>query len=672
MTPFDKVLVANRGEIACRVMRTCRDLGLSTVAVYSDADANEPHVRLADEAVRLGPAPVRKSYLDLEAVLAAAHRTGAQAIHPGYGFLSENADFAEAVTDEGLVFIGPRAETIRAMGSKAGARSLMARHGVPVVPGYSGLDQSDDALIEAAVGIGFPVLIKASAGGGGKGMSIVRGVDEMVAALAQARRVAGAAFGDATLLLERYVESPRHVEVQIFGDRHGNAMHLFERECSIQRRFQKIIEESPSPAPALTPAIRAALCEAGVTAARAMGYEGAGTVEFLLDAQGRFYFLEVNTRLQVEHPVTEFVTGLDLVRLQLLVAAGAKLSDLVPEVRQTGHAIEARLYAEDPALDFLPATGRLLEWSPPEGPGLRVDAGVAQGSVVGIDYDPLLAKFIAWAPTRAEAVLRLRGALRRLGVQGVTTNRTFLRAVLAHPAFVAGDTHTHFIADHFPVETRAAVPSAAQVEVAAIAAALTDADERVERARGTPAVRPGFRLDHAVPQWVEYVGPSGPVRVEYEAQARGRYRARTGAAPDGPGPWREAKLERDVVGSGGWRLSVDGHAQRLVVAADGPARCVRGAELQVRLVEQPRFPELDRTAKGGGCEAPMPGRVVAVLVESGDRVAPGQPLVILEAMKMEQTLTAALAAVVEAVRVAPGDRVEAGAVLVTLGVPADD
>jgi propionyl-CoA carboxylase alpha chain len=416
--------------------------------------------------------------------------------------------------------------------------------------------------------------------------------------------------------------------------------------------------------PALTPAIREALCEAGVTAARAMGYEGAGTVEFLLDAQGRFYFLEVNTRLQVEHPVTELVTGLDLVRLQLLVAAGAKLSDLVPEVRRTGHAIEARLYAEDPAVDFLPATGRLLEWSPPEGPGLRVDAGVAQGSVVGIDYDPLLAKLVAWAPTRAEAVLRLRGALRRLGVQGVTTNRTFLRAVLAHPAFVAGETHTHFIADHFPVETRAAVPPAAHVEFAALAAALVDADGRIEKARTTPAVRPGFRIDHAAPQWVEYAGPTGPIRVEYEAQARGHARGRTGMAPDALGPWRDLRLLTDP--DGAWRFTVDGHTQRLVVVADGAVRAVRGAELQVRLVEQPRFPERDRARRDGGCEAPMPGRVVQVLVQVGDRVGPGTPLVILEAMKMEQTLTAAADAVVEAVCVASGDRVEAGAVLVTL------
>jgi acetyl/propionyl-CoA carboxylase alpha subunit len=444
-------------------------------------------------------------------------------------------------------------------------------------------------------------------------------------------------------------------------------MHLFERECSIQRRFQKIIEECPSPAPSLTPAIREALCTAGVTAARAMGYEGAGTVEFLLDALGRFYFLEVNTRLQVEHPVTEMVTGLDLVRLQILVAQGARLADLVPEVHPRGHAIEARVYAEDPATDFLPATGRLLEWSPPEGAGVRVDAGVSTGSTVGIDYDPLLAKVVAWGPTRAEAVLRLRGALRRLGVQGVTTNRTFLRAVLAHPAFAAGDTQTHFIADHFPLETRAAVPSAAQVELAAMAAALVDAEGRLAAARLVPAVRPGFRLDHAVPQWVEFSAPTGDVRVEYETRARGLHRARL-AGPRGqtvpPGPWREVTLAAEGTG---YRVSLDGHAQHLSVVVDGPVHGVRGAELQVRLVEKPRFPEPERATRAGGCEAPMPGRVVQVLVRTGDAVDTGTPLVILEAMKMEQTLTASGPAVVGAVRVAAGDRVEAGAVLVELG-----
>jgi len=341
LTPFSSVLVANRGEIACRILKTCRAMGLRTIAVYSDADADAPHVALADEAVRLGEAPAAESYLRVDRILEAARSTGAEAIHPGYGFLSENADFAQAVADAGLVFIGPRPETIRQMGSKAGARALMASHGVPVVPGYSGA-QDDAAMAAAVAAIGLPVLIKSSAGGGGKGMSIVRSLDALPAALASARRTALAAFGDDTLLLERYVEAPRHVEVQIFGDRHGHAMHLFERECSVQRRFQKVIEESPSPASQLSAAIRERLCEAGVRAARALGYEGAGTVEFLLDADGGFYFLEVNTRLQVEHPVTELVTGLDLVRLQLLVAMGGALTELVPHLDRRADQLAAR------------------------------------------------------------------------------------------------------------------------------------------------------------------------------------------------------------------------------------------------------------------------------------------------------------------------------------------
>jgi acetyl-CoA carboxylase biotin carboxylase subunit len=659
---FEKVLVANRGEIACRILRTCRDLGLATVAVYSDADADEPHVKLADEAVRIGPAPVRESYLDIEAVMRAARLTGAQAVHPGYGFLSENADFAEAVRDEGLVFIGPRAETIRSMGSKAGARTLMASHGVPIVPGYSGLDQSDDAMVEAAAGIGFPVLIKASAGGGGKGMSIVRSVDEMAPALAQARRVAHAAFGDATLLLERYVESPRHVEVQIFGDTHGDAVHLFERECSVQRRFQKIVEESPSPAPTLTPALREALCEAGVTAARAMGYEGAGTVEFLLDPQGRFYFLEVNTRLQVEHPVTEMVTGLDLVRLQILVAQGMSLRALLPEVRQTGHAIEVRLYAEDPENDFLPATGHLLEWAPPAGPGLRFDTGIAVGSRVDIWYDPLLAKVIAWGPTRAEAILRLAGALRGLGVQGVRTNRAFLQAVLAHPAFQAGDTHTHFIADHFPPASRHFPVAAESVHAAAIAAALVDATTRRRTNPHVPAVRPGFRLHAEATQTALFDAPGGEVRVEYAATPGGRWRARVGADA-----WQSARLEAaPEAGPAAWRLTLDARTRVFHVLAEGDTRGVRGPDFTLRLVERPRFPEAELAAVHGGCVAPMPGRVVQVLVEAGAEVGPGTPLVILEAMKMEQTLTASGPATVDRVCFAAGDRVEAGAVLLEL------
>jgi 3-methylcrotonyl-CoA carboxylase alpha subunit len=667
MTPrlFRKVLVANRGEIACRVLRTCRDLGLRTAAVYSAADADAPHVTLADEAILLGPAPAAESYLRVDRLLDAARRSGADAVHPGYGFLSENADFAQAVRDAGLVFVGPRPETIRAMGSKSGARALMAGHGVPVVPGYTGA-QDDAAFIEGAQGIGLPVLIKSSAGGGGKGMSIVRSLDALPAALAAARRMASAAFGDDTLLLEKYVEAPRHVEVQIFGDQHGHAMHLFERECSVQRRFQKVVEESPSPAPQLTTAIRERLCEAGVRAARALGYEGAGTVEFLLDADGAFYFLEVNTRLQVEHPVTELVTGLDLVRLQLLIAMGASLHALVPHVERRGHAIEVRLCAEDPDRDFLPATGTLVEWSPPTGPGVRVDAGVQRGSVIDIHYDSLLAKIIAYGPTRMEALSRLRGALDRLGVQGVTTNRDFLAATLAHPAFLAGDTHTHFIADHLPLGSRRVAPAPGSVERAVIGAALGAALRRHDDAALLPSVRPGWRNSAFRGQVVRYrpVGADTDLGVEYLALRDGGWRVRIDA-----GPWREAQIRRaddtDHV------LTLDGHTTPLALVRHD----VEGTRIGVRssadgttivLDERPRFPEAEVAAGTGGCEAPMPGKVVQVLVEVGQTVARGAPLVVLEAMKMEQTLTAPRGGQVSAVRCAAGERVDAGAVLVEL------
>jgi len=673
LTPFSSVLVANRGEIACRILKTCRAMGLRTIAVYSDADADAPHVALADEAVRLGEAPAAESYLRVDRILEAARSTGAEAIHPGYGFLSENADFAQAVADAGLVFIGPRPETIRQMGSKAGARALMASHGVPVVPGYSGA-QDDAAMAAAVAAIGLPVLIKSSAGGGGKGMSIVRSLDALPAALASARRTALAAFGDDTLLLERYVEAPRHVEVQIFGDRHGHAMHLFERECSVQRRFQKVIEESPSPASQLSAAIRERLCEAGVRAARALGYEGAGTVEFLLDADGGFYFLEVNTRLQVEHPVTELVTGLDLVRLQLLVAMGGALTELAPRVERSGHAIEVRLCAEDPVRDFLPATGTLVEWTPPEGPGVRVDAGVQAGTRVDIHYDSLLAKIVAHGPTRLEALARLRGALTRLGVQGVTTNREFLLQALAHPAFMAGATHTHFIADHLPVEARRVTPSAAEVERAAVVCALAAAARRHAQAALVPSVRPGWRNSAFSGQRVTFDvrGGDAAVEVEYTARRDGEWSVRAGA-----GAWRAARVTVEAEGSAS--LTLDGRTTHHILtpfasepdmASDGAPEVVgvrtRGRGAVVVLEARPRFPEVEGRVASGGCEAPMPGRVVAVLVEVGQRVQRGDALVVLEAMKMEQTLAAPSDGEVTAVHVEPGARVDAGAALVTL------
>jgi 3-methylcrotonyl-CoA carboxylase alpha subunit len=466
--PFRKVLIANRGEIAVRVARTCRAMGIATVAVYSEADANALHVREVDEAVPIGPAEASRSYLAIDAIVAAAQRTGADAIHPGYGFLSQNGDFADAVSRAGLVFIGPPGDVHRRMGDKQGARRLMAAAGVPVVPGYDGSDQTDATLAAEAARIGWPVMIKPSRGGGGKGMRVVGSADSFASALAASRREARAAFGDDVMVLERFVERPRHVEVQVVADAQGRAMHLFERECSIQRRHQKVVEETPSPA--LTAEGRAALHAAGVAAARAAGYVNAGTVEFLLDSQGRFYFLEMNTRLQVEHPVTEAVTGLDLVRLQIEVAEGKPILPAPEEIVTRGHALECRLYAEDPDNDDLPSPGTILHLAAPEGPGIRFDTGVAVGSEVTVHYDPLLAKVVTWGRDRSESVQRMREALSRTALLGVVTNLARLQAVLSHPAFLRGELHTGFIEEHLePATARADPPPEA---IAAAMAAL--------------------------------------------------------------------------------------------------------------------------------------------------------------------------------------------------------
>jgi 3-methylcrotonyl-CoA carboxylase alpha subunit len=451
-----KVLIANRGEIAVRIARTCRAMGIPSVAVFSDADQDALHAREADEALPLGPAEAARSYLNIDAVLAAVKKAGADAVHPGYGFLSQNADFAEAVAHAGLRFVGPPAAVHRRMGEKSGARRLMTAAGVPVVPGYDGDEQQEQALLAAAEGVGWPVMIKPSRGGGGKGMRVARSAAEFLAALVASRREAKAAFGDEAVVLERFLERPRHVEVQVLADEFGNVIHLGERECSIQRRHQKIVEETPSPA--LDAETRAKLCAAGVAAARAASYVNAGTVEFLLDASGRFFFLEMNTRLQVEHPVTEAVTGLDLVRLQLEVAAGRRLPLAQHDVTTRGHALECRLYAEDPERDDLPAPGRVLLLVAPEGPRVRFDSGVATGSDVAVHYDPLLAKLVTWGSDRAEAIEQMEAALRRLVLLGVTTNQARLRAIVAHPAFRRGDLHTQFVDEHLSTPADAAAP----------------------------------------------------------------------------------------------------------------------------------------------------------------------------------------------------------------------
>jgi 3-methylcrotonyl-CoA carboxylase alpha subunit len=472
--PFRKVLVANRGEIAVRVIRTCRVLGLPTVAVFSEADRTARHAREADEAVPIGPAEALRSYLSIEAILRAARDTGADAIHPGYGFLSQNGDFADAVRDAGLVFVGPPGEVHRRMGDKMAARRLMASAGVPVLPGYDGHDQSDARLLAEARRIGWPVMLKPARGGGGKGMRVVRREEDLAPSLAASRREARAAFGDETMMLERFVERPRHVEVQVLADAHGGTIHLGERECSVQRRHQKVVEETPSPA--LGPEQREALCAAGVAAARAARYLNAGTVEFLLASDGSFFFLEMNTRLQVEHPVTEAVTGLDLVRLQIEIAAGRPLPFAQDEVVRRGHALECRLYAEDPERDDLPAPGRVLHLAEPDGPGIRVDSGIGAGTEVTVHYDPLLSKIVTWGSDRAEAIGRMCYALRRTAVLGVVTNLARLRAIVEHPAFAAGDIHTAFVEEHLGDLTPHPCPPLEAI--AAIAAAMRARDGR--------------------------------------------------------------------------------------------------------------------------------------------------------------------------------------------------
>lgn len=467
---FQKVLVANRGEIAVRIIRACRELGIQTVAIFSEADADALHVSLADEAVCIGPAAVSESYLNVPRLLEAARSSGADAVHPGFGFLSERAHFAQAVIDAGLVFIGPSPDTIDRMGSKTGARSLMEAAGVPVVPGYQGSDQSPERLVQEAARIGYPVLVKASAGGGGKGMRIVEDEAGLMAAIESASREAQKSFGDAAVFIERYVLNPRHIEFQIFGDSHGNVVHLFERECSIQRRHQKVLEESPSVA--LTPELREQMGQVAVAAARAVSYINAGTVELILAPEGNFYFLEMNTRLQVEHPVTEAVTGIDLVKLQLRVASGEPLPFRQDQLGQRGHAIEVRVYAENPAEGFLPATGTILGLKEPAGPGIRVDSSLFVGMEVSVHYDPMLAKLIVWAEDRLQAAARMREALDQYVLQGVVTNLSFLRDVVTHPRYLEGQTYTSFIDTYLSPwkPRRVAVPD--EVLIAAAVAEL--------------------------------------------------------------------------------------------------------------------------------------------------------------------------------------------------------
>ncbi|NQW10203.1 MAG: ATP-grasp domain-containing protein [Alphaproteobacteria bacterium] len=661
------LLIANRGEIACRVARTARAMGMRTVAVFSEADADAVHVRACDEAWPIGPAPATESYLRADVILDVARRAKADAVHPGYGFLSENAGFARSCEEAGIVFVGPPSSAIDAMGSKAGAKALMAAAGVPLVPGYHGEDQSPECLAEEARKIGFPVLLKASAGGGGKGMRVVAAESELAAGIEGAAREGMASFGDGRLIVEKYLQRPRHVEVQVFADRHGNTLHLFERDCSAQRRHQKILEEAP--APGLDPALRQAMGEAAVAAARAVGYVGAGTVEFILDESGSFHFMEMNTRLQVEHPVTELITGLDLVDWQLRVAAGEPLPLRQGDLVIRGHAAEVRLYAEDPARDFLPQTGPLIRLRFPEGEGIRVDSGVEEGGAVTVHYDPMIAKIIAHGRDRTEALARLAMALGRVEVVGVTTNAGFLKRLVEHPEVVAGAIDTGFVGR----EIGTLAPSGESVPadilaLAGLAEMLTlDAGAKAAAARtGDPrspwARADGWRLNDTAHHDLVFMDGAAevPVRMTFEGAAW------TAAIGDS-----RMCLTGRLGADGALESRIDGVRRAATIVRDGDRRSVftDGRGWSVRL-HDPLAEIGDAAEESGRLVAPMPAKVVRVAVEVGAVVARGTLLMLLEAMKMEHSITAPVDGVVERIAVEPGDLVEEGAELVVFATAA--
>jgi propionyl-CoA carboxylase alpha chain len=642
--------VANRGEIARRVFRTCRDLGIGTVAVYSDADADSRHRAEADRAVRLPGAAPADTYLRADLLIDAARAAGADAIHPGYGFLSENAEFARAVVDAGLTWIGPPPAAIAAMGSKVEAKKLMADAGVPVLP------ELEPGEVTAA---DLPVLVKASAGGGGRGMRVVRTLAELPGALETARAEAASAFGDPTVFCEPYVEAGRHLEVQVLADAHGTVWSLGERECSLQRRHQKVVEETPSPM--VDHALRAELSAAAVAAAKAIDYVGAGTVEFLARHDGTFWFLETNTRLQVEHPVTECVTGLDLVAEQLRIAAGERLSAEPPAPH--GAAIEVRLYAEDPAAGWRPTGGTVRRFAVPgvrsefdalDRPGIRLDAGVVDGTPVGTAYDPMLAKVIAWAPTRTEAAGRLAAALAGARVHGLATNRDLLVRTLRHPDFLAGRTDTAFF-DRIGLDALSApLAGPAEVELAVLAAALAGAASRREAARVLGGLPSGWRNVPFQPQRVGFDHGGETVEVGYR-------QARSGLLVDGRDDVRLVSATPVAV-----VLEVAGVEHRLAVALDGEDVDVDGDGWSVALRVLPRFPDAAAAVAEGSLVAPMPGTVTAVHVAAGDAVGAGQPLLVLEAMKMQHPVVASTAGVVRSLDVVPGTQVDAGTVLAVI------
>ena len=664
---FKKILIANRGEIACRVIRTARRLGVATVAVYSEADANARHVRMADEAVLIGPAAARESYLVAERILEAAKATGAEAVHPGYGFLSENAGFAEACEQAGIVFIGPPAAAIRAMGSKSASKQLMEKAGVPLTPGYHGDDQDPGLLAREAQRIGYPVLIKASAGGGGKGMRRVDAAADFAAALESCQREARSAFGDDRVLVEKYVLKPRHIEIQVFGDTQGQVVYLFERDCSVQRRHQKVLEEAP--APGMTAERRAAMGRAAVEAARAVGYVGAGTVEFIANPDGGFYFMEMNTRLQVEHPVTEMITGLDLVEWQLRVASGEPLPMAQEQLAIDGHAIEARIYAENPDKGFLPSTGRLIHLAPPpESDTVRIDTGVEQGDEITPFYDPMIAKLIVWGEDRRQALARMRQALASYRVVGVANNIEFLARLVSVPSFANAELDTGLIEREqallFPPDT--GVPEDVW-RVATLAELLREqrlATRRAGQARGLRSpwdALDGWRLNGEARRWLTLRHGEQVVTLEVRPQAGG-----WSLGLEGRGTFVRGSLGADSE----LQAQLGERRLRATVVVTGERRQVflEGRSWPLSLVDTLYVGGEGDEGDGGGLRAPMPGKIIALLAEAGARVDKGAPLLVLEAMKMEHTISAPRKGTVKAFRFAPGDQVSDGVELVDFEV----
>ena len=649
MPAFNKILIANRGEIACRVMRTAQDLGYRTVAVYSEADADARHVQLADEAVCIGPAQVSQSYLSVQSIIGAAQKTGADAIHPGYGFLSENAEFARACEAANITFIGPSVEAIHLMGSKRLSKIAMLEAGVPCIPGYEGAAQDDDTLAREAERIGYPLMIKASAGGGGRGMRLVSEAGELLAQIRTARSEAQNAFGSGELILEKAVIQPRHVEIQVFGDRHGNIVYLGERDCSVQRRHQKVVEEAPCPV--LTPELRQAMGQAAVKAAAQVNYVGAGTVEFLLDTSGAFYFLEMNTRLQVEHPVTELITKQDLVAWQIRVAEGHTLPLKQEEIALNGHAIEVRLYAEDSGTGFMPQTGDVLRWEPALRDGIRIDHGLAEGQPVTPFYDSMLAKVIAFGETRDEARRKLIRAIEDCVLLGVKGNQRFLANLLAHPQFAAGNATTAFIAEHFSNDPSLTAQAPGAGELAVAAALLYQASASARAHQSTLA---GWSNSRGAPSSFQL--RQGEHRHVVELQV-----IQAGQQPRLQAQIGEQRVELRLLASDGrWvTLELDGVRRRLAYHLDGPRLYLYGHGGNLEFIDVTHEPASSAEGTASGTlKAPMDGAIVEVLVAEGEHVSKGQLLLVLEAMKMEHPLKAGLDGVIRRIQVSQGDQVK--------------